>query len=58
MMMFRVKETLPIDKKVFWDDLKVTRRIYQRRALLQVVEVSAKNDNVEVVQPQEETHDE
>ena len=39
MLMFRLKETLPIKKKVFWSDLKVTRRIYQRRALLQVVEV-------------------
>lgn len=39
MLMFRIKEVLPIDKKIFWDDLKVTRRIYQRRALLQVVEV-------------------
>jgi hypothetical protein len=39
MLMFRLKETLPIKKKVFWSDLKITRRIYQRRALLQVVEV-------------------
>jgi hypothetical protein len=37
--MFRLKETLPIKKKIFWSDLKITRRIYQRRALLQVLEV-------------------
>jgi len=39
MLMFRLKEVLPIEKKVFWEDLGVTRRIYQRRALLQVVKV-------------------
>jgi len=39
MLMFRLKEILPIEKKVFWEDLGVTRRIYQRRALLQVVKV-------------------
>mmetsp|Transcript_29304 Transcript_29304/g.52996 ORF Transcript_29304/g.52996 Transcript_29304/m.52996 type:complete len:105 (-) Transcript_29304:168-482(-) len=39
MLMFRLKETLPIKKRLFWSDLKITRRIYQRRALLQAVEV-------------------
>lgn len=28
-LMFRVKEVLPIKKKVFWDDLKFARRLYQ-----------------------------
>lgn len=32
-LMFRLKEVLPVQKKVFWDDLKVARRIYQGRAL-------------------------
>jgi len=32
-LMFRVKEVLPVKKKVFWDDLKVARRIYQGRAI-------------------------
>ncbi|KAL7529526.1 hypothetical protein ACHAXR_003014 [Thalassiosira sp. AJA248-18] len=32
-LMFRLKEVLPVNKKVFWDDLKVARRIYQGRAL-------------------------
>ena len=31
-LMFRLKEVLPVTKKVFWDDLKVARRIYQGRA--------------------------
>ena len=31
--MFRLKEVLPVEKKVFWEDLKVARRIYQGRAL-------------------------
>ena len=30
--MFRIKEVLPVKKKVFWIDLKFTRRIYQGRA--------------------------
>ena len=33
-LMFRAKEVLPVKKKVFWDDLKVARRIYQVSALL------------------------
>jgi len=34
-LMFRLKEVLPVKKKVFWDDLKHARRIYQRRAVLE-----------------------
>jgi len=30
--MFRIKEVLPVKKKVFWDDLKIARRIYTGRA--------------------------
>ena len=32
-LMFRMKEVLPVKKKVFWDDLKIARRIYQGRGL-------------------------
>jgi uncharacterized hydrophobic protein (TIGR00271 family) len=39
MFMFRMKEVLPIDKKVFWEDLGVARKIYRHRALLEVVDV-------------------
>jgi uncharacterized membrane protein len=35
MLMFRMKEVLPIKKSVFWEDLGVARKVYQRRALLQ-----------------------
>jgi hypothetical protein len=35
MLMFRMKEVLPINKKVFWDDLGVARKVYQKRALIQ-----------------------
>mmetsp|Transcript_28508 Transcript_28508/g.57372 ORF Transcript_28508/g.57372 Transcript_28508/m.57372 type:complete len:122 (+) Transcript_28508:212-577(+) len=31
-LMFRMKEVLPVKKKVFWDDLKIARRIFQGRA--------------------------
>ena len=39
MFMFRMKEVLPIEKKVFWEDLGVARKIYRKRALLEVVDV-------------------
>ncbi|KAL7529681.1 hypothetical protein ACHAXR_003090 [Thalassiosira sp. AJA248-18] len=32
-LMFRAKEVLPVNKKIFWDDLKIARRIYQGRAI-------------------------
>jgi Domain of unknown function (DUF389) len=35
MIMFRLKEVLPIKKKVFWTDLGVARKIFQRKALVQ-----------------------
>ena len=37
--MFRIKEVLPVKKKVFWDDLKIARRIFQGRATDQGGEV-------------------
>ena len=36
-LMFRVKEVLPIKKKVFWDDLKFARRLYQVSIALEIV---------------------
>lgn len=41
MFMFRMKEVLPIEKKVFWEDLGIARKIYRRRALLEVVNVDS-----------------
>lgn len=38
MLMFRMKEVLPIEKNVFWSDLGVARKIYRKRALLQVIQ--------------------
>jgi hypothetical protein len=34
MIMFRLKEVLPIRKKVFWSDLGIARKIYRGRAVL------------------------
>ena len=34
MIMFRLKEVLPIRKKVFWSDLGIARKIYKGRAVL------------------------
>ena len=31
--MFRAKEVLPVEKKIFWDDLKTARKILQGRAV-------------------------
>jgi hypothetical protein len=33
-LMFRIKEVLPIKKKVFWNDLSVARKIYQNKAIM------------------------
>ena len=38
MLMFRIKEVLPINKSIFWEDLGVARKIYRKRALLEVTE--------------------
>ena len=34
MLMFRLKEVLPIEKKVFWSDLGIARKIYKGKAVL------------------------
>eukprot|EP00536_Pseudo-nitzschia_multiseries_P012047 jgi/Psemu1/244221/estExt_Genewise1.C_4400035 len=34
MLMFRLKETLPIEKSIFWTDLGVARKIYHNVAIL------------------------
>jgi uncharacterized hydrophobic protein (TIGR00271 family) len=34
MLMFRLKEVLPIKKKIFWSDLNIARKIYQRKAVM------------------------
>eukprot|EP00956_Cyclotella_meneghiniana_P042718 scaffold249306_cov73-Cyclotella_meneghiniana.AAC.5 len=34
MLMFRLKEVLPIEKKIFWSDLGIARKIYQGKAVL------------------------
>lgn len=46
MLMFRMKEVLPVKKKVFWEDLGVARKIYQHRALLQSHTVTSTANNV------------
>lgn len=33
-LMFRLKEVLPIEKKVFWSDLGIARKIYRGKAIL------------------------
>jgi len=34
MLMFRMKEVLPIKKTVFWEDLGIARKVYRHRAVL------------------------
>ena len=36
-LMFRVKEVLPVKKKVFWNDLGTARKINQKRALMEEI---------------------
>lgn len=33
-IMFRMKEVLPIEKNVFWSDLGIARKIYKGKAIL------------------------
>ena len=51
MLMCRLKEVLPIKKKVFWEDLGTARKIYQSRAVLS-------RENYQVPQQEEEGSDE
>lgn len=37
MFMFRLKETLPIEKSIFWSDLGVARKIYHNVAIFPVI---------------------
>jgi uncharacterized hydrophobic protein (TIGR00271 family) len=39
MLMFRMKEVLPIKKKIFWEDLAIARKIYQKRAVMTDIEL-------------------
>ncbi|GAX20477.1 hypothetical protein FisN_22Hh045 [Fistulifera solaris] len=41
MIMFRMKEVLPVEKRIFWEDLGAARKIYQNRAVLQPVRSSS-----------------
>lgn len=56
MLMFRMKEVLPIKKKVFWEDLGVARHVYQRRAVLssQCYESGAERGNEDSASDTEE----
>ena len=36
MLMFRMKEVLPIKKNIFWDDLSIARKVYQNHALIRI----------------------
>jgi uncharacterized hydrophobic protein (TIGR00271 family) len=38
MLMFRMKEVLPIKKKIFWEDITIARKIYQKRAFMLDIE--------------------
>lgn len=41
MLMFRMKEVLPIKKNIFWDDLSIARKVYQKRALVRIDQILA-----------------
>ena len=41
MLMFRIKEVLPIQKSIFWSDLGIARKLYQKKAFIQLYEVDS-----------------
>ena len=46
-LMFRAKEVLPLKKKrIFWEDLKTARRIYQKRAIDETGQVVSAADHI------------
>ena len=51
MFMFRMKEVLPIKKKVFWDDLSIARKVYQSHAVIRVDQVQASQSDVGLTTP-------
>jgi len=47
MLMFRIKEVLPIKKSVFWSDLGVARKVFKKQAVLQRAQVTYESDSAE-----------
>ena len=47
MFMFRMKEVLPIRKKIFWEDIGVARKIYTDKAFLRSEEVEQEKEEAE-----------
>jgi hypothetical protein len=45
MFMFRMKEVLPIKKSIFWSDLGIARKFYQKKALIQLNKVNSSDGN-------------
>jgi hypothetical protein len=41
MLMFRIKEVLPIKKSIFWSDIGIARNLYQKKALVQLYKVNS-----------------
>jgi uncharacterized hydrophobic protein (TIGR00271 family) len=46
MLMFRMKEVLPIKKKIFWEDITIARKIYQKRAVMLDIEGGASESSL------------
>uniref|UniRef100_A0A7S4EMT1 TIGR00341 family protein n=1 Tax=Pseudo-nitzschia australis TaxID=44445 RepID=A0A7S4EMT1_9STRA len=46
MFMFRLKETLPIEKNIFWTDLGVARKIYHNVAILPKIQEAPDNNEI------------
>jgi len=47
MLMFRMKEKLPIKKNVFWTDLGIARAIYQHRAVITTTDTDSEEEEDE-----------
>jgi uncharacterized hydrophobic protein (TIGR00271 family) len=46
MLMFRMKEVLPIKKKIFWEDITIARKIYQKQAVMLDIESGASESSL------------
>ena len=50
MIMFRIKEVLPIKKKIFWSDLGIARKVYGKKAVIRRDDVTEQMSAVRAVE--------
>jgi hypothetical protein len=54
MLMFRIKEVLPLaEKSIFWSDLGIARKLYQKKALIRLYKVDSTGNQTLVTSTKE-----